>query len=66
MYFILVGNLVLGLDESNIDKTLNVSDPLHRRALLNSVNIIKERGVKPPSNLWEFKVTVLVLYQKPT
>ncbi|XP_045213224.2 bifunctional apoptosis regulator-like [Mercenaria mercenaria] len=49
------GSLMLQLDETNIDSIFNISDPLHKRALINSVNVIKDRGVKPPSNLWEFK-----------
>ena len=47
---------MLQLDDTNIDDIFNITDPLHRRALINSVNAIKDRGVKPPSNLWEFKV----------
>lgn len=50
------GNLMMGLDEETIMSTFNVTDPLHRKALLNSINRLKEKGVKPASNLWEFKV----------
>lgn len=49
------GSLMLQLDETNIVDIFNISDPLHKRALINAVNIVKEKGVKPPSNLWEFK-----------
>lgn len=47
---------MLELDETNVVDIFNISDPLHKRALINAVNIVKEKGVKPPSNLWEFKV----------
>lgn len=43
------------LDEDNIVVIFNITDPLHKKALINSINVIKTRGVKPPSNLWEFK-----------
>ena len=56
VYIFLVGQLLLGFDEENIDQTFNITDPLHKKALLNSIHILKEKGVKPPSNLWEFKV----------
>lgn len=51
----IVGQLLLGFDEESIDQTFNITDPLHKKALLNSIHILKEKGVKPPSNLWEFK-----------
>lgn len=50
------GNLMLGLDEDTIMSTFNITDPLHRKALVNAINRVKEKGVKPASNLWEFKV----------
>ncbi|WAQ96236.1 BFAR-like protein [Mya arenaria] len=61
------GNLMLQLDEDTLVSTFNVTDPLHRKALFNSIATIKERGVKPPSNLWEFKAlypgwALLLLY----
>ena len=51
-----VGQLLIGFDEETIDQTFNISDPLHKKALLNSIHTLKDKGVKPPSNLWEFKV----------
>ena len=48
---------MLGFDEENIHQTFNITDPLHKRALLNSIGVLREKGVKPPSNLWEFKVS---------
>lgn len=44
------------LDETNIANIFNISDSLHKKALINAISIVKERGVKAPSNLWEFKV----------
>ncbi|KAL4240977.1 hypothetical protein ACF0H5_001759 [Mactra antiquata] len=49
------GSLMFELDESNIVNIFNISDSLHKRALINAIHVVKERGVKAPSNLWEFK-----------
>jgi len=53
------GNLVSSLDEDTIMSTFNITDPLHRKALLNAINRVKEKGVKSSSNLWEFKVSII-------
>jgi len=56
-FFILPdGALIMELDEDTIVSTFNITDPLHQRALFNAIATIKLHGVKPASNLWEFKV----------
>ncbi|KAJ8318567.1 hypothetical protein KUTeg_003658 [Tegillarca granosa] len=49
------GSLLLGMDEESIESMLNVSVPLHKKVILESLDILKEQGMKLPANLWEFK-----------
>ncbi|KAL3877200.1 hypothetical protein ACJMK2_034941 [Sinanodonta woodiana] len=51
----IVGTLLLEIDGSNIYETLNVTNKLHASALLKAIMTLKLKGVKEPTNLWEFK-----------
>ncbi|KAK3586569.1 hypothetical protein CHS0354_001155 [Potamilus streckersoni] len=51
----LVGSLLLGIDNQTIHESLNVTNRLHAGALLNAIATLKDKGVKRPSDLWEFK-----------
>lgn len=50
------GTLLMNIDEENIASVLNITTPLHVRAFLSSLSLAKSLGVKPPQNLWDFKV----------
>ena len=43
-------------DEKTLISTFNISDPLHTKALFNAISTVQVKGVKPASNIWEFKV----------
>lgn len=47
------------MDEESIESMLNVSIPLHKKVILESLGLLKEQGMKLPTNLWEFKVSKL-------
>ncbi|KAH3734715.1 bifunctional apoptosis regulator-like isoform X2 [Dreissena polymorpha] len=49
------GNLMFEFDEKTLISTFNISDPLHTKALFNAISTVQVKGVKPASNIWEFK-----------
>ena len=44
-------------DEELTRAPYNIDNQAHRRAMMAELERIKELGVKPPQNLWEYKVT---------
>ena len=50
------GNMLLALDKSNLHELLNISNPLHEKALLYAIDDVREKGIKMPGTLWEYKV----------
>ena len=54
------GNLLMGLTEEQQlrEEPFNIENGLHRRAILAALERVKERGAKPPRDLWEYKVTI--------
>ncbi|KAL9957563.1 hypothetical protein ACROYT_G039206 [Oculina patagonica] len=51
------GNLLLSLSEYDLETPpLSIDVSYHRRALLKELETLKTLGVKPPSDLWEYKV----------
>ncbi|KAM9390902.1 bifunctional apoptosis regulator-like [Salvelinus alpinus] len=52
------GRLLLMLGDEELTRApYNIDNQAHRRAVLAELEGIKELGVKPPQNLWEYKVT---------
>ncbi|XP_041362401.1 bifunctional apoptosis regulator-like [Gigantopelta aegis] len=49
------GNMLLALDENNLRELLNVTNPLHEKALLYAIHDVREKGIKMPGTLWEYK-----------
>lgn len=43
-------------DEELLRKHYNIENSVHRRAVLAELDRVKTLGVKPPQNLWEYKV----------
>uniref|UniRef100_A0A673ZX45 Bifunctional apoptosis regulator n=1 Tax=Salmo trutta TaxID=8032 RepID=A0A673ZX45_SALTR len=51
------GRLLLMLGDEELTRApYNIDNQAHRRAVLAELERIKELGVKPPQNLWEYKV----------
>lgn len=50
-------------DEELLKPPYNIKNQAHRRAVLAELDRIKTLGVKPPQNLWEYKVTMSGLPQ---
>lgn len=50
-------------DEELLKPPYNIENQAHRRAVLAELDRIKTLGVKPPQNLWEYKVTMSGLPQ---
>ncbi|KAJ7386281.1 hypothetical protein OS493_010686 [Desmophyllum pertusum] len=50
------GNLLLSLSEYDLeDPPLSIAVSYHRRALIKELETLKTLGVKPPTDLWEYK-----------
>lgn len=49
------GNMLLSVSENNLQSVFNMTDPLHQRAFLFAVGLLRANGVKLPGNLWEYK-----------
>ncbi|CAG5123380.1 unnamed protein product, partial [Candidula unifasciata] len=49
------GGKLLALNEESLLGLFNVSEPAHQAALMSAVAILKERDVKMPATLWEYK-----------
>ncbi|KAL1005127.1 hypothetical protein UPYG_G00054890 [Umbra pygmaea] len=50
------GRLLLMLGEEELNRhPFNIENLAHRRAVLAELDRVKELGVKPPQNLWEYK-----------
>lgn len=47
--------LMLG-DEELLKPPYSIENPAHRRAVLAELDRVRTLGVKPPQNLWEYKV----------
>lgn len=66
LYFLCYGmsphlRLLLMLGEEELLKApYNVENQAHRRAVLAELDRLKLLGVKPPQNLWEYKVKALL------
>lgn len=43
-------------DEELLKPPYNIENQAHRRAILAELDRVKALGVKPPQNLWEYKV----------
>uniref|UniRef100_A0A3Q4H0I3 Bifunctional apoptosis regulator n=1 Tax=Neolamprologus brichardi TaxID=32507 RepID=A0A3Q4H0I3_NEOBR len=55
------GRLLLMLGEDELLKSpYSIENPAHRRVILAELERVKALGVKPPQNLWEYKVTTLL------
>lgn len=55
--------LLLTLTEEEFSRApYNIENSSHRRAILLELERVKALGVKPPQNLWEYKVSSLILY----
>jgi len=51
------GNLLLSLSEYDLEiPPLSIAVSYHRRALIKELENLKTLGVKPPTDLWEYKV----------
>lgn len=50
---------MLGEDEL-LKSPYSIENPAHRRVILAELERVKALGVKPPQNLWEYKVTTLL------
>lgn len=46
-------------EEELLKPPYNIGNQAHRRAVLAELDRIKLLGVKPPQNLWEYKVKTL-------
>lgn len=44
-------------DEDLVKPPFNIEKQTHRRAVLAELERVKALGVKPPQNLWEYKVS---------
>lgn len=55
--------LMLG-EEELLKPPYNIENQAHRRAVLAELDRIKVLGVKPPQNLWEYKVKTLLSARK--
>lgn len=47
-------------EEELLNAPYNVENQAHRRAVLAELDRLKLLGVKPPQNLWEYKVKALL------
>lgn len=47
-------------DEELLKPPYSIENQAHRRAVLAELDRVKTLGVKPPQNLWEYKVKSLV------
>lgn len=57
--------LLLTLTEEEFSKApYTIESSSHRRAILMELERVKALGVKPPQNLWEYKVNTLFLQWK--
>lgn len=43
-------------DEELLKSPFNIDNQAHRRAVLAELDRVRTLGVKPPQNLWEYKV----------
>ena len=51
------GNLLLSLSEYDLETPpLSIAVSYHRRALIKELETLKSLGIKPPADLWEYKV----------
>lgn len=50
------GNLLLSLSESDLEKSLNIKVSFHRRTFIKEIETLRNLGVKPPTDIWEYKV----------
>lgn len=60
--------MMLG-DEELLKPPYSIENQAHRRAVLAELDRVKALGVKPPQNLWEYKVKTvpkLLIYNKVT
>lgn len=47
-------------DEELSKPPYNIENQAHRRAVVAELERVKVLGVKPPQNLWEYKVNTLI------
>ena len=50
-------------DEELLKAPYSIDNQAHRRAILAELDRVKTLGVKPPQNLWEYKVNSLVCFK---
>ena len=55
------GNMILSLTESDLQPIFNMTDPMHQKAFLFAIDLLREDGIKMPANLWEYKVKPISL-----
>ena len=56
------GHLLMALQESDLDELRNSTTSLHMRAFIEALYSVRTFGVKPPHDLWEYKVLLFVLF----
>ncbi|XP_064633263.1 bifunctional apoptosis regulator-like isoform X2 [Lineus longissimus] len=49
------GHLLLAINEEDLATRFNVTNALHRRGFMITLDTMKDLGAKAPSNLWEYK-----------
>lgn len=52
-------------EEELLKAPYSIENPAHRRAVLAELDRVKTLGVKPPQNLWEYKVSMQVFNKIP-
>ena len=51
------GNLLVSISEFDLERSpLSIGISYHRRALIKEIEALRTLGVKPPTDLWEYKV----------
>ena len=51
------GNLLLSLSENDLERPpLSIGVSYHRRVLIKEIETLQNLGVKPPTDIWEYKV----------
>ena len=53
---IIDGRLLMAMNDSDFEHLLVDAPPLQRKAFNMSLSSVRDLGIKPPANIWEFKV----------
>ena len=54
------GDLLLAMEDGDLLAAMQDITPLHQKAFMRAVHAVVELGIKPPTNLWEYKVSLSV------